>query len=59
MRGETVKTTQSPSCEASNNIHGVVEDFHDWWVMVRMNESGILYPFMESELEHEQSDTKS
>ncbi len=55
MRGETVKTTRSPKY-GDGDIHGVVEDFHDWWIMVRMDESGILYPFMESELEHDKED---
>ncbi len=57
MQGEMVRTTRPHSC--TGDVHGVVEDFHDWWIMERMDESGILYPFMETELEHEQPDTKS
>jgi hypothetical protein len=30
----------------------VVQRFEDWWVMVKMVKSGIVFPFMEGELEH-------
>ena len=34
------------------DIYGRVEAFHDWWVIVRMEGSGVTRPFMEGELSH-------
>ena len=34
---------------------GTVVAYRDWWIMVRMDKSGIRAPFMTGELEHEQS----
>lgn len=31
---------------------GTVVAFRDWWIMVRMDKSGIRSPFMAGELEH-------
>jgi hypothetical protein len=50
--GETVKTTHPPGFTESTDTVGTVEGYNDWWVMVRMSKSGILYPFMDGELEH-------
>jgi hypothetical protein len=40
--GDAVKTNTS--------LIGRVESFHDWWVMVRMEDSGTVVPYMEPEL---------
>lgn len=50
--GEKVKTTRPPGYTESSDIYGIVDRFDDWWVMVRMSKSGVVYPFMEGELEH-------
>lgn len=50
--GEKVKTDHPPAyIDATDNI-GVVEGYHDWWVLVRMDKSGVLFPYMEGELKH-------
>ena len=52
MIGERVKTTHPPEYMDATDIYGVVDRFEDWWVMVLMSKSGVVYPFMEGELEH-------
>jgi hypothetical protein len=37
---------------AEKGTHGTVESFNDWWVIVRMEGSGVTRPFMEGELSH-------
>ncbi len=53
MIGEKVKTTHPPGYTDATDIYGIVDRFADWWVMVRMSKSGVVYPFMEGELEHD------
>ena len=31
---------------------GVVDNFNDWWVIVKMDQDGVKRPFMEGELSH-------
>ncbi len=45
-------STHPPEYIDANDTQGIVEGHRDWWVMVRMSKSGIVYPFMEGELEH-------
>ena len=52
IKGEKVKTTRPPGFTDATDIYGVVDRFEDWWVMVRMAKSGVVYPFMEGELDH-------
>ena len=52
IKGEKVKTTHPPGYTDATDIYGVVDRFEDWWVMVLMSKSGVVYPFMEGELEH-------
>ena len=52
MIGERVKTTHPPGYTDATDIYGVVDRFEDWWAMVLMSKSGVVYPFMEGELEH-------
>jgi hypothetical protein len=55
IKGEKVKTTRPPGFIDATDTQGIVEGHSDWWVMVRMSKSGIVYPFMEGELEHARS----
>ena len=31
---------------------GMVDNFNDWWVIVKMDQDGVKRPFMEGELSH-------
>jgi hypothetical protein len=31
---------------------GTVENFNDWWVIVKLDSDGVKRPFMEGELQH-------
>lgn len=46
--GDVVEATRAPM--PGTGRVGRVVSFNDWWVMVRMNNSNVVYPYMESEL---------
>ena len=52
--GERVRALRPATPDYSDTV-GIVESFHDWWIMVRMDQSGVLFPFMASELTHERT----
>jgi hypothetical protein len=51
-KGEKVVTSYPASFLVEHGTVGEVVEFHDWWIMVKLEKSGIVYPFMEGELKH-------
>lgn len=49
--GDTVRADHGPVLDISDRT-GVVERLQDWWVMVKMEKTGIVMPYMEGELTH-------
>jgi hypothetical protein len=48
--GDHVKTIGVLS--TTHDTCGTVVNFNDWWVIVKMDVTGVSRPFMESELQH-------
>lgn len=54
--GDRVTTTHGPPTDPADR-RGAVERHYDWWVMVKLDKTGIVMPFMAGELEHETTPT--